>query len=299
MSTRKKDLKPRYSAAELFGHSLDALETAELRRLSAADAKEICPFESQAYGRIISCRKPGGVCSIRPYSPTDNGDTAVPVGVPATTCPSRFLENGEIFKWVGEVILKTKNPALVPELPFLMGDAGGSGDPDAVGKIDMVLVNDSVSPITWCALEMQAVYFSGTKMEIDREVWRAWSKTGLPFPRGKRRPDFRSSGPKRLMPQLQIKVPTITRWGKKMAVVVDSEFWGSLRNIKETGDLSNSDVAWFVVKLTKCDKSGHLVLARHSLHFTTLAHAVEGLTGGAPLPLEQFEKHLFAKLARL
>jgi hypothetical protein len=77
-------------------------------------------------------------------------------------------------------------------------------------------------------LEFQAVYFSGMSMENDFKLMREWIGLGVPFPQVQRRPDFRSSGPKRLMPQLQIKVPTISRWGKKMTVVIDSSFWDSL-----------------------------------------------------------------------
>ena len=53
---------------------------------------------------------------------------------------------------------------------------------------------------------MQAVYFSGKSMENDFVQMRTWTGPGLLFPQVQRRPDFRSSGPKRLMPQLQIKV---------------------------------------------------------------------------------------------
>ena len=77
-------------------------------------------------------------------------------------------------------------------------------------------------------MEFQAVYFSGMSMENDFKLMREWIGLGVPFPHVQRRPDFRSSGPKRLMPQLQIKVPTISRWGKKMTVVIDSSFWDSL-----------------------------------------------------------------------
>ena len=87
--------------------------------------------------------------------------------------------------------------------------------------IDQVLVSVSGQGLKWCALEMQAVYFSGKSMENDFKDMRQWEGPGIPFPKVQRRPDFRSSGPKRLMPQLQIKVPTISRWGKKMAVVLE------------------------------------------------------------------------------
>jgi hypothetical protein len=120
---------------------------------------------------------------------------------------------------------------------------------------------------------MQAVYFSGKSMENDFKIMREWNGPGSPFPMVQRRPDFRSSGPKRLMPQLQTKVPTISRWGKKMAVVIDRAFWNSLGTMREVKDLSNSEIVWFVVKYEAIN--GHFALERDQLHFTTLSNAVE------------------------
>ncbi|MFW5870539.1 MAG: NotI family restriction endonuclease, partial [Candidatus Sumerlaeota bacterium] len=139
-----------------------------------------------------------------------------------------------------------------------------------------------------------AVYFSGASMSKDFAVMRDWSGPGLPFPQGLRRPDFRSSGPKRLMPQLQIKVPTISRWGKKMAVVVDLPFWKSLGPIQEVEHASNCDIAWFVMKYTH--DSDRYCMKPHKVHLTTLDRAVEGLTGGYPTSLSDFEDVLLSKI---
>lgn len=161
--------------------------------------------------------------------------------------------------------------------------------------IDKVLVNDCGDTLKWCALEMQAVYFSGKSMENDFSVMRSWQGPGIPFPQVQRRPDFRSSGPKRLMPQLQTKVPTISRWGRKMAVVIDLAFWKSLGEIREVRDLSNSEIVWFVV-LYSPSKDGRFSLQKHEVHYTTLSHAIEGLTGGTPMSLENFEREIRERL---
>ena len=97
------------------------------------------------------------------------------------------------------------------------------------------------------------------------------------------------------MPQLQTKVPTISRWGKKMAVIIDRAFWDSLGSIRETKDISNSEIAWFVVSF-ECKTHGHFSLKRDEVHFTTLSNAVEGLTGGTPMSLERFESQIRARL---
>ncbi|MGI8905388.1 MAG: NotI family restriction endonuclease [Candidatus Sumerlaeaceae bacterium] len=298
MPRARQTAAARYSAAELFGRSIDSLSMEELHTFAVAGQQQICPFRSQAAGVELLCNKKGGVCSIRPFERQMDG-TAIVGGAPAITCPNRFLEQREVFRWVGDVILRTDSPTRVPELPFLMGADADDSDPDAVGMIDMVLVNSESTPLAWCALEMQAVYFSGGSMGNDQRQWQNWTGPNLPYPSVQRRPDFRSSGPKRLMPQLQVKVPTIRRWGKKMAVVVDSEFWASLRTMREVPNLSNSDIVWFVVRLERCGTTSNLKLVRDSVHYTRLEDAVEGLTGGTPLPLETFERLLLEKLARL
>ena len=80
-----------------------------------------------------------------------------------------------------------------------------------------------------------------------------------------------------------------------MAVVVDRAFWESLGEMREVRDLSNAEIAWFVVSHAT-PASGRIPLRQHELHFTTLSHAVEGLTGGTPLALEDFEEQIRARL---
>src|SRR5439155_18668196 len=192
-------------------------------------------------------------CSLRLFV-QEHGGHVEGKGEPVITCPSRFLEANLVVRRVGETLLDAPNPVVISELPFLMGEVQAEkkeAEPDAVGKIDKVLVNPEGDTLRWCALEMQAVYFSGLSMENDFELMREWTGPGVPFPKVQRRPDFRSSGPKRLMPQLQVKVPTISRWGKKMAVVIDRAFCESLGEMRETKDLSNCEIVWFVVSFTE------------------------------------------------
>ena len=284
----------RYGVGELYGYDFCELTPERIRALSRASNKEIaCFFRPKAPGKSIpKCNKKGGVCSLRQLVLNENGIVDA-VGQPVTTCPNRFLEDDVVVSWVGETLLGTSNPAVISELPFLMGDNDENQDP--VGKIDKVLVNAEDKKLQWCALEMQAVYFSGMSMENDFKIMRDWNGPGIPFPEVHRRPDFRSSGPKRLMPQLQIKVPTISRWGKKMGVVIDKAFWESLSEMREVKDLSNSEVVWFVVSFSP-GKDGRFALKRHEIHYTTLSYAIEGLTGGSPMSLDCFENELRDRL---
>ena len=283
----------RYGTGELYGHDFAKLPADKIRSLANAPFKsQHCPFRSGGF----MCNKKGGVCSLRQFSKADG--TVVPVETASivATCPNRFYDSGTAFSWAGRTLLDTESPIVLTELPFLKATSeGDDSDISTVGKIDMVLVHPNTETLRWCALEIQAVYFSGASMSRDFKVMKKWQGEGIPFPQGNRHPDFRSSGPKRLMPQLQIKVPTISRWGKKMAVVVDLPFWESLGSIIEVDHVSNCDIAWFVVKYQQDGTRFRMEPA--GLHLTTLDRAVEGLTGGKPTSLSEFEKALRAKLA--
>jgi hypothetical protein len=134
-------------------------------------------------------------------------------GALRTTCPNRFEDSGAIFAWIGDLILGHSAPVIVSEIGFLERDGKDESDVvtttgrDDVGRIDHVLVHPDADILKWCALEIQAVYFSGPAMNSDFKAISAYKADGIPFPTQVRRPDYRSSGPKRLMPQLQIKVP--------------------------------------------------------------------------------------------
>lgn len=158
-----------------------------------------------------------------------------------------------------------------------------------------MLVHHAFEPLRWCALEVQAVYFSGPAMKKEFRVLRKIRSGKFPFPIAHRRPDYRSSGPKRLMPQLQIKVPTLRRWGKKMAVVVDRSFYNALAPMRQVQDISSCDIAWFIVRYDETD--GRAILRPDSVKLTTLESAVEGLTGGEPVSQPVFEERVREKLA--
>lgn len=291
--TKQKKPSIRYGTGELYGLDFASLPADRIRALANAPFKsQPCPFR----GGGFMCNKKGGVCSLRQFTKT--GDIVAPVQDTSlvATCPSRFYDSGTSLSWAGRTLLGANAPIVLTELPFLKATSeADASDVSTVGKIDMVLVHPDTNTLRWCALEIQAVYFSGASMSKDFNVMKKWQGGGIPFPQGFRHPDFRSSGPKRLMPQLQIKVPTISRWGKKMAVVVDLPFWESLGSITEVDHVSNCDIAWFVMKYRHDGTRFQMEPA--GVHLTTLERAVEGLTGGKPTSLSEFEKTLRAKLA--
>jgi len=298
----------RFGIGEWYGKSFVSMTPAERRTLARFQMPPArgrpapsCPFQSSTE-HAVACNKAGGVCTLPLYEQPPSTHRAGTVlgssGNLRTVCPNRFEQDGLIYRWVAETILGSTTPRIVSQIGFLerVGDQGEeTGGREDVGRIDKVLVVPGVSPLKWCAVEVQAVYFSGDSMAKEWPVIAGYTRRiGIPFPGGRRRPDYRSSGPKRLMPQLQIKVPSLRRWGKKMAVVIDEGFWQAMGRMEEVPDVSNCYVAWFVVEYK--EEPDGIKLAPGDVHLTTLERSVEGLTAGVPVSLEVFEQRILAKL---
>ena len=303
-SSKMLKSRRRYSIGEWYGSGFETLSPVQRfeqakREIEVDGLTNLaCPFHIGTH-----CKKKGGVCSLRLYEQTGTGPVngAGPI---ITTCPNRFLEGGSIFRWVGETLLHTSEPIVLGEVGFLdrltmpsVDEAENDDKRDFIGRIDDVLIHPDKRPIDWCALELQAVYFSGKSMKQEFSMMAAQEHEAIQFPAAHRRPDWRSSGPKRLLPQLQTKVPTIRTWGKKMAVVIDEAFFDSLVGLEREKHLSNSEIAWFVVGYDPVPNGW--VLTPREVVFTRLDSSVKALTGGTPLSKERFEDQLFRKLRTL
>lgn len=261
--------------------------------------EQVCPFRTDI--AHPTCTKPGGVCSLRLY--TDDAGPFRPVegdrGMVRALCPYRFHQDNTAFRHIGARLLGDPTPVQAGEVGFLesTGNLDSAAGED-VGRIDMILVANNTPPggeMKWTAVEVQAVYFSGREMAIEfRDIEERQGVAAMPVEG--RRPDYRSSGPKRLMPQLQIKVPTLRRWGKKMAIVVDKAFFLSMGEMKRVEHLSNCDVVWFLADFTQAPGDPLLHLEIVDEFGTTLESAIEGLTGGEAVSLEQFEERIRGKV---
>lgn len=284
--------------------SLTAAETTRLEQLKAKLSNQSineqpCPFRTDS--PHPTCTKPGGVCSLQLLS-DESGKVAEVHGERGkirALCPYRFHQNNTIFQYIGEKLLEDSHPKQLGEVGFL--ESAGNLDSAAgadVGYIDMILVSPRAGPglpLRWTPVEIQAVYFSGKEMAIEfRHILEI--EGALSLPKVARRPDYRSSGPKRLMPQLQIKVPTLRRWGKKMAVVVDLPFFRSMGEMRSVSDVSNADIVWYLVDFVTTTQSAHRELVVVEELYTTLESAIEGLTGGTPVSLPEFESRIEAKM---
>jgi hypothetical protein len=160
--------------------------------------------------------------------------------------------------------------------------------------MDNVLVVPGSDPLMWCTIEKQAVYFSGKKMALEFEAISKTTDNALPFPLESRRPDFRSSSAKRLLPQLETKVPSLSKWAKKMAVVVDAEFFAQFAPMKAEEHISLAEILWFVVEYELVETQ--FVLRPRSVSMTTLESSIAGVIAATPIPLPEFEQAIRARL---
>lgn len=315
-----------FGIAEWYGQLFRLLDDSARKHYAAAGSTKgafPCPYLHQvpALGpqtKNLNCKKPGGVCSIRNFhDPVGSGD--ISFGPITTTCPNRFVEQGTVLRHIADRVLGCPEPHFAKELPFLKRPSSASAqqsisddeedpetaeqkqglvDKEDVGKIDLVLV-DPDDKENWCAVELQAVYFSGKEMPADIKAVAAHSGNGVPMPTGARRPDFRSSGPKRLMPQLMIKVPTLRRWGKKMVVVVDAPFFDALDPMSQADHISNCDIVWVIVRFDEELGSPRATLKVDRTVFATLEESIKALTAGTPTTLPAFEAKLRDKTRQL
>ena len=63
-------------------------------------------------------------------------------------------------------------------------------------------------------------------------------------------------------------------------------------------DVSNADIAWFVVKFEEEAGNRRSRMVLDEVRYTTLERSVEGLTGGTPVPKNEFEKRIAGKLKK-
>lgn len=269
----------RYGIAEWFGEPLRTMPAVRRRTLARKalghDAPPPCPFQRHR----PPCGKAGGVCSIRTAD-----------GLPVVTCPRRFEEGGLIPAWLARIV-GFPEVHMAREVPFMRSPATGK----AAGRIDLVVARDGAAS-SWFGLEIQAVYFSGKAMRPDFELLATNDDATPPEPTGIRRPDWRSSSAKRLMPQLQVKGPTLIRWGSKLAVAVDMPFFEAIGgpSAAPSHDLNDGDILWLVPRVT----AGFRLEECH-WEVLSLDESSRKLLAATTVKRDEFETALRAKLERI
>ena len=177
------------------------------------------------------------------------------------------------------------------EVPFMRSPATGK----AAGRIDLVVAQDGAAS-SWFGLEIQAVYFSGKAMQADFELLLENDDANPPASTAVRRPDWRSSSATRLMPQLQVKGPTLIRWGSKLAVAVDMPFFEAIGGptADPSRDLNDGDIVWLVPRVT-----ADFRLEEHHWEVLSLDESSKKLLAADTVRRGEFEDALRAKLERI
>src|SRR5208283_2423879 len=230
---------------EIFGNDTSIPHDVEQRR------NKFCPFRGTA------CTKQGiasplGICSL------SDGSTAT------VSCPVRFLEGGRVFVDAARLAFGTNQVCIaVPEVRLLEVPGAKNKRNKKIGKVDFLLVRVvDQHAVDFAALEIQAVYMSGDSVRpaFDRYLLDGHLDDG-----SRRRPDFRSSAQKRLMPQLALKVPIFRRWGKRFFVATDSTFFSELppMNPQSAG---NSEITWLCYDFERKSEGGYFMQPPNVVH---------------------------------
>jgi len=200
-----------------------------------------------------------------------------------------------LISWLAEIVgFPTGGLSTAREVPFMKSPTTGK----PAGLIDIVVARNTDGALRWYGLEIQDVYFSGKGMASMFRTLRDDFHHIPPFPDAVRWPDWRSSSAKRLMPQPQIKGPTLHRWASKVAVAVDRPFFDSLGGDSPSPcrDLDAGDVIWMIPELVR-EADGSIRLHRDHWEVLTLEDSNRKLLAADTISRADFERTLRAKLA--
>ncbi len=265
-----------FKVTEVFGYSVEDNSPEAI----ASRTEKKCPFQP-AGTRCTKVKKsePLGVCMF--------GDSHL--GTPV--CPVRFNQKDKIFVDVAKAAFGSgRKIAVRPELRILRKENGKKA-----GKVDYIIaaLDEQGKPTDFCALEVQAVYVSGNSYY---PMFREFLATGIP-PREQRGMDWLSSR-KRLIYQLNLKVPVFRRWGKKFFVAVDKQFFNALPTMRRVTDIENSEVTWVVYDFKRRDEGARFSISPPEFYCTEWNDVEVALREGAPPSKQDILEDVYAAMKR-
>jgi len=271
---------PTHPLAEVFGFPTNNFSPEAERHRTT----RLCPYNN----KVPNCTKdkakdPLGVCSVY------EDDNVV------ITCPVRFRQSWIIADDVASFFFHPKT-MWTSLIEVRLADKHER----SAGNIDIVLVayDDKGRVVDFGALEIQAVYISGNirrpfehyMQDPRRQHNMDWTGQ-VNYPR----PDYLSSSRKRLAPQLIYKGGILNAWGKKIAIVVDQQFFATLPSLPAVVP-KKADMAWFVYDLVLDPQQHRYNLAKHQTVYSSFGPALESITKTEAGPVEKFIEHLQEKL---
>jgi len=152
------------------------------------------------------------------------------------TCPVRFREDFQIISDAADFFFPGRKYVALTEAR--LKDMHGK----SAGNIDIVIasIDKNGEIMDFGAVEVQAVYVTGNVRNVFEKYMEnpkanykmEWPAKNYPSP------DYLSSSRKRLAPQLIYKGGILHKWGRKMAVVVDENFFDQLPELKGVDNFS-------------------------------------------------------------
>lgn len=294
----------RWGPSEWFGHDIetmtqeDRLRVAQDALLPSGESGRACPHLSAVTRLPYLCTKAGGVCTVQKYSSSSTGQISLQ-GHRVAICPLRLISSSVLNEIARNVLGSNINVVLVKEVPysFSLTKTLKSGEPAAAGRIDWLLVDES-DPSRFCAVETQSVYMSGTTQDI---TFGAFVAAGglMAMPPEHRQPDYRSSVPKRLGPQLENKARHLSSTNRKTVVIVDEYVRSNMSPLQEIPvpgayagsperavqhKLNCSEVIFVIVKL---NAYGGLEIAE--ILYCTISSALASLSAVSAMSHSDFE----------
>ena len=265
-----------FKIMEVFGYSVEDASPEAI----ASRTEKPCPFQAtRTLCTKVSLTDPLGVCMF--------GD--INTGTPV--CPVRFRQNSQMFVDVARAAFGAgRKIAVRPELRILRKDNG-----QKAGKVDYIIaaVGQDGKPADFCALEVQAVYVQGNSYY---PMFHQFLATGTP-PQEERRLDWLSSR-KRLIYQLNLKVPVFRRWGKKFFVAVDHQFFNALPKMKRVPDIENSEVTWVFYDFKRREESARFSMSPAEFYCTEWADVEVALREGVPPKPQEILDDVYAAMMR-
>jgi hypothetical protein len=270
---------PKNPLAEVFGYPVDNMtQDANNHRRG-----RLCPFHNSSG---INCTKssatdPIGVCTIFDRNKI------------VSTCPVRFREDFQIVSDAADFFFPGSNYVALTEAR--LKDLHGK----SAGNIDIVIAAvDKKGEVTdFGAVEVQAVYITGNVRNVFEKYMENPKKNqNMEWPaKNYPSPDYLSSSRKRLAPQLIYKGGILHKWGRKMAVVVDENFFAQLPELEEV-DKESAEIAWMVYGFQK--KGDRYSLRRKSIRYTLFENALATITTPDVGNVNDFVDYLKDRIAK-
>ncbi len=269
---------PKNPLAEVFGYPVDNMtkDATNHRR------GRLCPFHNSSG---INCTKssatdPIGVCTIL------DGHKVV------STCPVRFREDFQIISDAADFFFPGSNDVALTEAR--LKDKNG----ESAGNIDVVIASLDVNGeiVDFGAVEVQAVYITGNVRNVFEKYMEDPKKNqNMEWPaKNYPSPDYLSSSRKRLAPQLIFKGGILHKWSRKMAVVVDENFFAQLPELEEV-DKELADIAWMVYGFQK--KGDRYSMRNKGIRYTQFESALATMTTPEVGEIGDFVSYLKGRIA--